>query len=278
MLSKRFAHVIRDAPGLRYVGRAVHRCNVAVFGSIVPDFTRALRWLIASRETTNMTYDLEAMNRQFLAAFLAHVLKTSRETVLGYFAEVEQDQDLLIHYRKSRCRSKLAFITDPDIRLGRRLLWYAAVRIMKPSVVVETGVDKGLGSLVLCSALLRNGAEGHSGRYFGTDIKSDAGYLLGGKYADVGTILYGDSITSLKNLSETISIFISDSDHDPNYESREYDLIAGKLAKAFLVVSDQGTNSLMEAADRHGWAFLPFRERAVHSVISGADFGVAYLS
>lgn len=257
------------------MGRGLQRTKYAVVDVMLPDVTRTLRWLFSSRETTNLTYDLETMNRQFLAAFLAHVLRTPRPQVLAYFDEVAQDQDLLRYYRETRERSPFAFITDPEIRLGRRLLWYAAVRIMKPAVVVETGVDKGLGRLILCAALVRNTAEGRPGRYFGTAIKPDAGYLLGGKYAQVGTILYGDSIESLKNLPEMIDLFISNSDHDPRYEAREYETISGKLAEKFLVVSDQGTSSLMEAADRHGWTFLTFRERSVESVLQGADFGVA---
>jgi len=278
MFGKSFRHLIRDTPGLRYVGRAVQRTKYAFVDVMLPDVVRTLSWLFASRETTNLTYDLETMNRQFLAAFLAHVLNTPRHSVLAYFDEVTQDQELLRHYRETRQRSPFAFITDPEIRLGRRLLWYAAVRIMKPAVVVETGVDKGLGSLILCAALLRNVAEGRPGRYFGTDIKPDAGYLLGGKYAEVGTILYGDSIESLEKLPETIDLFISDSEHDPRYEAREYDTISGKLAGTFLVVSDQGTSSLMEAADRQGWTFLTFRERSTGSVLQGADFGVAFPS
>lgn len=278
MEGKSFRHLIRDTPGLRYVGRALQRTKYAVVDVMLPDVVRTLSWLFASRETTNLTYDLETMNRQFLAAFLAHVLHTPRAQVLAYFDEVAQDEDLLRYYRETREQSSFAFITDPDIRLGRRLLWYAAVRIMKPAVVVETGVDKGLGSLILCAALVRNAGEDHPGRYFGTDIKPDAGYLLGGKYAQVGTILYGDSIASLENFPDTIDLFISDSEHDPRYEAREYDTISGKLAAKFLVISDQGTSSLMNAADRQGWTFLTFRERSTGSVLQGTDFGVAYPS
>jgi hypothetical protein len=276
VISNSFRHLIRDTPGVRYIGRALQRTQFAVMDVMLPGIMRTLSWLFTSCETTNLTYDLEDMNRQFLAAFVAHVCSTPRDQVLAYFDEVTRDENLLQHYRDTRRGSRFAFITDPDIRLGRRLVWYAAVRIMKPRVVVETGVDKGLGSLILCAALFRNAAEGSPGRYYGTDIKPDAGYLLGGRYADFGTILYGDSITSLEKLPEVIDLFISDSDHDPGYEAREYDTIAPKLATNFLVVSDQGTSALMDAADRHGWNFLPFRERAVHSVLDGADFGVAY--
>ena len=80
---------------------------------------------------------------------------------------------------------------------GRRLGWYAVARAMKPRVVVETGVERGHGALLLCAALLRNAAEGAPGRYYGTDINPSAGWLLAGRYAETGKILYGDSIASL---------------------------------------------------------------------------------
>jgi predicted O-methyltransferase YrrM len=41
--------------------------------------------------------------------------------------------------------------------LGRRVAWYALIRIYKPKVIVETGTDKGIGSLVIQKALEKNG-------------------------------------------------------------------------------------------------------------------------
>jgi hypothetical protein len=82
--------------------------------------------------------------------------------------------------------------------------WYAFVRILS-RVVVETGVDKGLGSVLLCAALMRNRAEGFPGQYLGTDINPDAGFLLAEPYNGVGGILYGDSIQSLQSIPESMS-------------------------------------------------------------------------
>ena len=78
--------------------------------------------------------------------------------------------------------------------------------------MIETGVDKGLGSVVVCAALLRNRAEGAPGNYLGTDIRPEAGALLTGPYAEVGRILYGDSIGSLETVTGPIDLFINDSD------------------------------------------------------------------
>ena len=95
-----------------------------------------------------------------------------------------------------------------------------------------------MGSVVLASALLRNIEEGFPGEYFGIDINPDAGYMLNGKYAKVGKILYGDSVESLKKLDRKIDLFINDSDHDAEYEEQEYNTIRKKLSKSAIILGD----------------------------------------
>ena len=56
----------------------------------------------------------------------------------------------------------------------------------KPALVVEMGVDHGVGSCIISAALLRNIEEGFEGRYSGTEINPFAGMLLSDKYATVG--------------------------------------------------------------------------------------------
>ena len=88
--------------------------------------------------------------------------------------------------------------------------------------MVETGVDKGLGAVVLCAAILRNRAEGNKSRYYGTDIDPHAGCLLCGPYKQAGEILYGDSIESLRGMQDKIGVFVNDRDHSASYELEEY--------------------------------------------------------
>ena len=75
---------------------------------------------------------------------------------------------------------------------------------------METSVDKGLGACVLTAALIRNSKEGYPGRYYGTEINPEAGYLLQEEYAEFGEILWGDSIESLKKFDKKIDMFIHD--------------------------------------------------------------------
>ena len=94
--------------------------------------------------------------------------------------------------------AELRVLADDEPLFARRLVWYALVRARKPKLVVETGVDKGLGAVLLCSALKKNVEEGHQGYYVGTDINPEAGYLLDGVYANFGRVIYIDSIETLK--------------------------------------------------------------------------------
>lgn len=41
-------------------------------------------WLVRSRETTNFTYDLDELNKRYLAAFVAQITNTDTTQVEGY--------------------------------------------------------------------------------------------------------------------------------------------------------------------------------------------------
>src|SRR5262249_22892648 len=154
-------------------------------------------------------------------------------------------------------------VSDPEPRLGRRLGWYALVRVLKPRVVVETGVDKGLGGVALCAALLRNESEGYPGLYYGIDINDRAGWLISGRYKSVGKVLYGDSIESLKKLDVPIDFFISDSDHSAEYEYAEYQTVKHKLSIEAVIIGDNchETTVLSQFSKETGRSFIFFAER-----------------
>jgi predicted O-methyltransferase YrrM len=277
MLSHDIRKRLARMPLLGRTGMMAYRLRTVLphAGSNVRD---VLRWLWTSKEYTNYTYDLTDLNQRYLAALVATVTGVPRQQALTYIRELAQDEALADHIRRRRQSSDEAAFADAAVHYGRRLGWYAFVRITRPQVVIETGVDKGLGACVLTAALRRNADEGHPGRYYGTDINPEAGYLLGGPYAEHGEILYGDSLDSLRSLDVTVDLFINDSDHSAAYEAREYDLIEQKLSPRALVVGDNAhvTGKLLDFADRTGRAFLFFREEPVDHWYPGAGIGVAY--
>ncbi|NIA72419.1 class I SAM-dependent methyltransferase [Pelagibius litoralis] len=243
-----------------------------------PRLKTGARWLLHSRETTNHTYCLTARNKEHLAFALSIATGSSPATVRQYFSEIETDAALRSfiadQIRQSPHRNK----ADPEARYGRRLVWYAAARILKPTTIVETGVDKGLGSVVLCAALRRNAIEGHPGRYFGTDINPEAGYLLQPPYSEVGTILYGDSIESLTKLTDSIGLFVNDSDHSQDYERREYECIESRLSGDSLIIGDNAhaTDTLANFSEERGRQFLFAGEQPVNHWYPGAGVGLSF--
>jgi hypothetical protein len=149
---------------------------------------------------------------------------------------------------------------------------------MKPRIVIETGVDKGLGSVLLCHGLLKNRSEGFEGLYFGTDINPEAGFLLSGKWAEVGKILYGDSIESLRTLVDPVDLFINDSEHSAEYELAEYREIEAKLSPVGIVLGDNScsTDSLAVFARETGRRFLYFAEQPLDHWYPGSGIGLCF--
>ena len=241
-------------------------------------FKHVLIWLVRSKEDTNFTYDLSEANKLYLASFVSQVTGVGVPTVQDYIEELEADESLRSHIKRLVCASNLRRFTDEQARYGRRLGWYAFARAVKPRVVVETGVDKGLGSCVLAAALMRNAEEGSRGIILATDIDPTAGYLFRRPYSEFGKILLGDSVASLQALSETIDLFIHDSLHSADYERKEYEAIKRKLSKNALVISDNAhvTTALWEFARSTGRRFLFFQEKPADHWYPGAGIGVAF--
>jgi predicted O-methyltransferase YrrM len=254
-----------------------YRAKLAVSSLAAPAVNMA-RWTLSSREYTNFTYDLDECNRLYLAHFLSVATGRTVADMLGYFAELESDERLRAHIRDTIRNSDLRGVCDEEPRYGRRLGWYALVRATKPAVVVETGVDKGLGSCTLAAALLRNAQEGRGGTYFGLDINPDAGLLLAAPYDACARIVYGDSLATLGAFERPIDLFINDSDHSAEHEAREYELVAPKLSEHALIVGDNAhTNTrLAEFALAHGRRFLFFKDQPKDHWYGGAGIGLAF--
>lgn len=272
-----FQNAIARAPLVGRILLIFPRAKVA-FSYFREPLAHLLRWLFGSREITNFTYHLDESHERYLAALIAEVTSSSYRDCLAYIEEIKNDGELREHIVRATEQSDLAFIADREVRYGRRVGWYAFVRVMKPKIVIETGVDKGLGACVLTAALKRNNEEGHAGHYYGTDINPDAGYLLSGAYADHGNILCGDSIESLNQFEEPIDLFINDSDHSEDYEAREYLAVQEKLSEHAVVLGDNAhcSDKLFEfslATNRH---FLFFHEKPHKHWYPGGGIGVSF--
>jgi len=233
-------------------------------------------WLRTSREPANFTYDLGRSNKLNIASIIALVTGASYETTHRYITEIDQDAELKNIILARAASDAFMDLHDQTALFGRRIGWYAVARIIKPNIVVETGVDKGLGSMVLCAALRRNDAEGSPGRYYGADLMPGAGYLLSGAYAQYGEILYGDSIETLSKFPHQIDLFINDSDHTPGYERREYETIAQRLTPKAIVISDNGPANIFDWSQTVGRRFVHVDEKPLNHWYPGAGISFSF--
>lgn len=243
-----------------------------------PALLESFKWLFSSRENTNHTYDITDHNKLYIATMCSVVTGISTSTLHGYIDELSQDQQLRDHIRHATENATFATHADPIAKFGRRICWYVLTRALKPKLVVETGVDKGLGSCVLAAALLRNRADGYPGQYLGTDISPSAGFLFSGQYAEAGEILYADSIKSLKTISTPIDLFINDSDHSAEYEAREYECIAHLLNDRSVIIGDNAhaTDKLCQFANKSQRKFIFIPEWPREHWYPGAGVGIAF--
>lgn len=243
-------------------------------------YVQIIKWGFSSREDTNYTYDLTPENVTYLAQTIAAITKISYAKILEYINEALSDDELKNAILNAIKNSDEKKFSDREVRFGRRLGWYAFVRAIKPEVVVETGVDKGLGSILLCSALLKNEEEGFNGYYFGTDINPKAGYYLTGKYKNLGEILYGDSIDSLSGFQGKIDLFINDSDHSSEYEYGEYQTIKPLIDENTIILGDNAhcTDKLSLFSLENKRNFIFFQEQPLNHWYPGAGIGISWIN
>jgi predicted O-methyltransferase YrrM len=255
----------------------LRRGTVAI-GYYLPVVKKIGIWLVTSREDTNFTYDLTSVNLQYLAHMIAVTTGCSHSLICAYMDEVRSDSALHEHVFNLRSEGPDASRSDCEPHFGRRIGWYAFARVLRPRLVVETGVDKGLGSVMICAALLRNCKEGYPGSYVGTDINPEAGWLLRPPYSAVGRIVYGDSIETLKRLETPIDLFINDSDHSAEYEYREYQTIANRLSPGAVILGDNShaTDSLCRFSVERGRRFLFFHEQPRAHWYPGGGIGISF--
>ncbi|MEU4550649.1 class I SAM-dependent methyltransferase [Micromonospora violae] len=237
------------------------------------------RWLVTSREHHNYTYELTKLSRHHLTWFVSVVCDIPIQQARGHVAEIESDDVLRHHIEQTTATAARRGLADRKVCYARRVGWYAIVRATRPSHIVETGVDKGLGTCVLASALLRNTQEGHPGRVTSLDINPEAGYLARATpWSDVVDLVIGDSIASIAALDRPVDLFLHDSDHSRAHEKREFDAVEPKLAPDAILLTDNvtSTNVLAEHAERTGRRFLAYRESPANHWYPGDGIGVAW--
>jgi predicted O-methyltransferase YrrM len=233
----------------------------------------ALRYLLRGRELTNFTYPLE--NVDALAGVVAAALGRPRDEVRSLVREAEEDHELRRELSARLCAHPER---EDEPHFGRRLGWYAAVRALRPDVIVETGVHDGLGSALLARALERNGR----GHMLGFDIDPASGWLVPEGLRDRVRLVFGDVRETLEPAlaREAVGVFVHDSEHTYEHECWELDVVLRHAAPTVALISDNAhaSSALADVCREHGIAYHLFRERPREHFYPGAAVGIGVLN
>ena len=248
-----------------------YRCRL-IIRYLFRALKKSIPWLFRSKEFANFTYDLTPSNKEYLAWFIANVCDTSEGEIRGYFEELESSVRLQKCINDRLQQHRRGNEIDSEAFFGRRIGWYAIVRATKPKIVVETGTEKGLGSLVLAEALIKN----ESGRLITIDMEPSSGLLIGPEYGGVIERMIDNSLQAISKI-DRIDLFIHDSDHSAEHESREFKLLQSRLSSKGIVLSDNShvTTELAKWSLEHGRRFVYFAEQPLNHWYPGAGIGVS---
>lgn len=243
---------------------------------LLADRMLGLRHVLLDPEIESYTYDLA--NEAELAEQLAEIFSLPTSQVIGYIEETHREPEL---NRELQRRIRWRFATKRRLPLGNRALWYAIVRIVKPRLVVETGVLSGLGSLALLCALERNAGEGHEGRLISADSDPTAGWLVPARLQTRWSKLAGFSTDVLPAAldGQTIGVFIQDSLHTPENQEAEFSLAMAHAGDPLVLVDGGGgqTPALEDICRAHGTERRILQPRPVRHIYPPSATDVAVI-
>jgi hypothetical protein len=233
----------------------------------------ALKYVFVDPEVDNFTYEIA--NEDELIDFLAGALGIDRASAAGHVAEARTDPEL--NDELSR-RIRWRWDMKRRIHLGRRLGLYAVAREVKPRLVVEAGIQDGLGSLVLLRALERNAEEGSPGRLISFDILP-GGWLVPERLRGLWTTIFESTTTALEPALSGLELdmVVHDSGDDYERERHEYATALAHAGPRLALVSGSGlqrARALPDVCAALGVEYHLFSERPRDHFYPGAGLAV----
>lgn len=234
------------------------------------------RFLLLDPELNNFTYDIANLDE--LAGVVSDALGAKQHDIRPLLDE-PRGREPFYGELKRRMQANPSSKNTPYF--GRRLGWYAVARWLKPGLIVETGIQNGLGSTLLLEALAANVDEGHSGELLSIDVDPDTGWMVSERQQDRWTKVVGSSFDVLEEAiaGRLLSMFIHDSDHSPECERFEMDVAVAHRAERMALISDNShvTSVLRDICREMGTEFWLFSEHPRRHFYPGAGMGITHL-
>jgi len=268
--ARRVAHQVGLEP--RYLRRLRWIAKAKAVRAADAPIHRHLRFVLADPEPANFTYELE--NEDQMASWVAAVARSDPSATQSVLQEAHSDRRLESRLREATsCHRSWSKRSPP---FGKRLAWYALVRLLRPGLVVETGVDDGLGALALLRALERNRDEGHPGRLVSFDVNPAAGWIVGEhRLWELRIEPTRTGLPALLRDAPRVGLFIHDSLH--TYENEHFELrtVAPRLTARGVLVSDNAhaTTALADVCGEFGLEYLAFHEHPAQHFYRGGTIG-----
>jgi len=244
---------------------------------VVPRFGQALAWSVRSREIANFTYDTTRESQLLLAALIAEIARRPTAEIVAYIDELTTHDALAEHVASIAHTRESRWNIDPGFKPGRRLAFYLLARALKPRRVVEAGVDKGLGALLVSRALTLNRAEGHAGDYLGIELDPSKPIPLYERWPErVGQIVRGSSTEILREQVAPIDLFIHDTIPEAGHMTEQLAIVRPLMAPDGVIASTWTTPELIDHALGHGFKLLTHQEETVDHWFPGDRVAFIY--
>jgi hypothetical protein len=219
------------------------------------------RYLLWDPEVESYSYEI--VNDDELCAFAEQHFGVTADLARGYLREARTDPELTTRLSE---RTRWRFDAKTKLPLGNRLIWYVAARATKPSLIVETGIYEGLGSIVLLRALEYNAREGAEGRLVSLDFDPKCGFLVrdDAELTKRWTKVIGMTSELLPEVvrDEPIGMLLQDTPHTEENQRHEFGVALRQAAEPLVLFEGSAgyCPTMKELGEQLGLDVLLFRE------------------
>jgi hypothetical protein len=276
-MSKAFLEQIKYSP-LGRVATLPMRLRTS-FSPLWSQTGRTLTWLVNSREWVNFSYDYDPVGLLSVATAIGDICGVSPQTVRGYAQELMNDAVFAERYRQRVSSTRLRYISDPQLFMGKCLFNYMLVRASGARRVFEAGTERGLSALAICRALRLNAATGDGPvpHLVTVDIATDRGEFLQGDEDGLVTRLTGDSVAAIRDQGPLIDCFIHDTVNDSQHTQIQLATVAAKLAPRAVIHTSWFNQEFATFCEGQDLRYIEVAERPKNHWYAGRRCGLASL-